>query len=127
MSGIKYLKVNELLILKRKFTKFKNIEGAYHFITASTEWKTHETYTHDCEALIFAMGASGSLGRTHYVNNKFISSDLCFILTPKDSNANKQIDMKFYYFYFNTFREDIVKKPLQEHQKLQLTYGIFQN
>ena len=73
------------------------------------------------------MGASGSLGRTHYVNNKFISSDLCFILTPKDSNANKQIDMKFYYFYFNTFREDIVKKPLQEHQKLQLTYGIFQN
>lgn len=67
--------------------------GKYTFITAAEEWKTHESYTHDCEALVFAMAASGSLGRTHYVNGKFISSDLCFILTPK---KELKLDLLFY-------------------------------
>lgn len=82
--------------------------GEYDFITASSEWKTHNEYTHECEALIFAAAASGSLGRTHYVNGKFISSDLCFIITPKDPD-NFPIDIKFYHLIFETFKEDIVK------------------
>jgi len=60
-----------------------NIEGDYDFITASEEWKTHESYDHDCEAIIYAVDASGSLGRSHYVNGKFIASNLCLILTPQ--------------------------------------------
>ena len=68
--------------------------GKYTFITAAENWKTHSDYTHDCEALIFAMAASGSLGRTHYVKGKFISSDLCFILTPKKA---LKLDLIFYY------------------------------
>ena len=100
--------------------------GQYDFVTASEDWKTHITYSHDCEALVFAMAASGSLGRTHYVNGKFISSDLCFILTPKDEYINK-INLKFYYYYFNTFRENIVKDTATGTSKLAINRKIFSN
>ena len=60
----------------------KSIEGEYNFLTAAQEWKSHNTFTHDTEALVCAAAASGSLGRTHYINEKFIASDLCFIVTP---------------------------------------------
>jgi type I restriction enzyme S subunit len=83
-------------------------EGKYNFITASAEWKTHKEYSYDCEALVFAAAASGSLGRTHYVNGKFIASDLCFIITPKDPKKFP-IDLKFYHIIFNEFKNDIVK------------------
>lgn len=56
------------------------------FITASSEWSKHDEYTHECEALIFAIQAAGSLGRTHYVNGKFIASNLCLVLTPKNKD-----------------------------------------
>ncbi len=86
----------------------KSTPGNYNFITASSEWKTHREYTHDCEALVFAAAASGSLGRTHYVNGKFISSDLCFIITPKD-NKDLPVDLKFYHLLFNSLRDEIVR------------------
>lgn len=82
--------------------------GKFNFITAAAEWKTHKEYSYDCEALVFAAAASGSLGRTHYVNGKFIASDLCFIIIPKDPN-NFPIDLKFYHIIFNEFKKDIVK------------------
>ena len=82
--------------------------GKFDFITASKDWKTHNEFTHECEALIFAAAASGSLGRTHYVNGKFITSDLCIILTPKDE-LKYPIDIKFYNIIFNTLKDDIVK------------------
>lgn len=86
----------------------KCIEGEFDFITASKEWKTHNDFSHNFEALIFAAMASGSLGRTHYVNGKFITSDLCYILTPKD-NDKFPIDLKFYHFVFNSLKDEIVK------------------
>jgi type I restriction enzyme S subunit len=84
-------------------------EGKYTFITAAEEWKTHNEYTHECEALIFAAAASGSLGRAHYVNNKFISSDLCFIMTPKQPDKYP-VNLQFYHFVFNALKNDIVAK-----------------
>ncbi len=96
--------------------------GKYTFITAAEEWKTHEIFTHDCEALIFAMAASGSLGRTHYVNGKFISSDLCFILTPK---KGLRLDLTFYYRLFNFLRADIVKKTATGTSKLAINQTNF--
>ena len=84
----------------------KCIEGEYDFITAAADWKTHNEYTHDCEALIFA-AASGSLGRTHYVNGKFISSDLCFILTPKEPEK-LPVNLRFYHIIFNLYKNEIV-------------------
>lgn len=86
----------------------KCVPGTFNFITASSEWKSHIEYTHDCEALVFAAAASGSLGRTHYVNGKFIASDLCFIVTPKN-NKKLPIDLKFYHLVFNELKDEIVR------------------
>ncbi len=86
----------------------KREEGDYAFITAADEWLTHSEYTHECEALIFVFGAGGSLGKVHYTNNrKFVVSDLCFILTPKNP---QEINLKFYYAYFNSHRKKIVQR-----------------
>lgn len=82
-----------------------NNNGKYDFITASSEWKKHDVYSHDCEAIILAAKAGGSLGRTHYVNGKFVASGLCYILTPK---KNKKILLKFYHQYFNFIKKDFV-------------------
>ena len=82
--------------------------GEFDFITAAAEWKTHNEFSHECEALIFAAAASGSLGRTHYVNGKFVSSDLCFIITPKDP-VKYPIDLNFYHLIFQAFKDEIVR------------------
>jgi type I restriction enzyme M protein len=93
---------------KGTLQSLKNIPGDYDFITASEDWKTHNEYSHECEAIIFAMGASVSLGRTHYVNGKFIASDLCFILTPNEEYRGK-LDLHYYNNYFVLMREEIIK------------------
>lgn len=78
--------------------------GEFDFITASSEWKKHSEYSHECEALVFAVSASGSLGRTHYVNGKFIASNLCIILFP---TGKYKVNMRFYRYYFETIKERI--------------------
>jgi type I restriction enzyme S subunit len=102
----------------------KCVPGDFDFITASSDWKTHNDYTHDCEALIFAAAASGSLGRTHYVNGKFVSSDLCFIITPKDQ-ANLPVDLKFYHILFNELKDEIVRNTKAGTSKEAIGLGSF--
>lgn len=102
----------------------KCVPGEYDFITASSDWKTHNDYTHDCEALVFAAAASGSLGRTHYVNGKFISSDLCFIITPKDQE-NLPVDLKFYHILFNELKDEIVRNTKAGTSKEAIGLGVF--
>lgn len=104
----------------------KCIPGEFDFITASSEWKSHNEYTHDCEALIFAAAASGSLGRTHYVNGKFISSDLCFIITPKDQKKYP-IDLKFYHLIFQTLKDEIVRNTKAGTSKEAIGLTVFGN
>ncbi len=113
-------------IEKGSLQSSKCTPGQYAFITAGEEWKTHIEYTHDCEALVFAMAASGSLGRTHYVNGKFIASDLCFILTPKKEYISK-VNLRFYSFYFITYRERIVKATATGTSKLAINRKSFSN
>ena len=55
--------------------------GEFDFITGAEEWKKHSEYSHDKEALVYVVSAGGSLGRSHYVNGKFIASNLCLIST----------------------------------------------
>lgn len=102
----------------------KNTPGEYNFITASSDWKTHNTYSHNTEALVFAMGASGSLGRTHYVNGKFIASDLCYVLVPREE-LKKLIDLDFYHIYFNLIRSKIVRATATGTSKLAINARKF--
>ncbi len=92
---------------KGQLQSSKCTAGDYNFITAAENWKSHKTFDHDCEALVFAAAASGSLGRTHHVNGKFIASDLCFILTPRDT-VKYPMNLEFYHFVFNSLRPIIV-------------------
>jgi len=102
----------------------KCVAGNYNFITASADWKTNSEYTHETEALVFAAAASGSLGRAHYVNGKFIASDLCFILSPKDP-INLPVNLLFYHIIFNELREDIVKNTKSGTSKEAISLGSF--
>ncbi|WP_298034321.1 N-6 DNA methylase [uncultured Desulfovibrio sp.] len=93
--------------------------GEFDFITASEEWKKHDEYTHDCESIVYAAKAGGSLGRTHYVNGKFIASNLCYILTSKN-NEKYPINMEFYNIYFSAIRETIVSNLADGTSKLTI-------
>ncbi|MFO7557542.1 MAG: restriction endonuclease subunit S [Desulfobacterales bacterium] len=104
----KFMPIGKLFNLEKgQLQSTKCTPGEYDFITAAEDWKTHNGYNHECEALIFAASASGSLGRTHYVDGKFISSDLCFILTPKNEEKYP-LNLAFYHFVFNSLRPVLV-------------------
>ena len=100
--------------------------GEYNFITASSDWKTHNSFDYECEALIVAVAASGSLGRVHYVNDKFISSDLCFVLKPKDS-SKFPVNLEFYYAIFKSLKEDLVKSTATGTAKKSINKTNFGN
>lgn len=123
----------ELIEIKRIFNiekgtlqSSKNSHGDYPFITASATWKSHKIYSHDAEAIIVAVAASGSLGRTHYVNGKFVASDLCFILTPKD-NETYPVDLRFYAQIFQFLRKELVSKTATGTSKLAINKSNFGN
>ncbi|WP_207719364.1 restriction endonuclease subunit S [Clostridium sp. cel8] len=123
----KFFKIGDIFNVEKGLVQSsKNVDGQFDFITASAEWKTHNEYSHDCEALVFAAGAAGSLGRTHYVNGKFIASDLCFVLTPKDNLIDK-VDLKFYFYYFKLNRDTIVKSIATGTSKLAINMKNFKN
>ena len=94
-------------------------DGEYNFITASEEWKKHDSYDQNCEAIIFAVAASGSLGRSHYVNGKFIASNLCLILTPK-KDSKYELDLRFYNCYFESIRKRLVSDLADGTSKLTI-------
>ena len=127
MSNLNLISIGTLFDLEKgSLQSSKCTEGEYTFITAAEEWKTHNEYSHECEALIFAAAASGSLGRTHYINDKFITSDLCFILTPKDSKKYP-INLKFYHFVFNSLKDEIVKNTKSGTSKESINQSNLRN
>lgn len=97
-----------------------NEDGDYDFITASNEWKKHDTFSHDTEAIIYAVAASGSLGRTHYVKNKFTASNLCLVMTPKKDSPYK-LNLEFYNWYFAAIRKRIVSDLADGTSKLTIS------
>ncbi len=100
--------------------------GEYEFITASDERKRHIEYTHDTEALIYAVGAGGSLGKSQYANGKFIASSLTTILTVKD-NPKYPINIKFYNYMLNSIRTQIVDDLASGTSKLTLNPNELKN
>lgn len=125
--------MSELLPIKKIFNfekgslqSTKCTPGAFTFVTAGTDWKTHNEFTHETEALILAVAASGSLGRCHYIKDKFIASDLCFILTPKDKKTYP-IDLEFYHQIFRSIKNDLVQKTATGTSKLSINRTNFGN
>ena len=102
------MKVSDLFAFEKGALASEDaIDGEYAFVTASKDYKTHVTYDHDCEAIVYAVAAGGSLGRAHYINGKFIASNLCLILTPKDPEKFP-VNLQFYAYYLNAIRRRLV-------------------
>ncbi len=99
-----------------------NESGDYDFITASEEWKKHDEYSFDTEGIVMAVGAGGSLGRTHYVKGKFIVSNLCILLLPKN-NTKYKIDLQFYNCFFASMRKQLVDDLADGTSKLTISYN----
>ena len=124
-NGHELVKISTLFrIEKGTLASESNIEGDYPFITASEEWKTHIEYSHDTEAIIYAVGAAGSLGRSHYIKGKFTASSLCLILTNKH-NSKYPIDMQFYNCYFASIKKKIVSDLAEGTSKLIISTEMF--
>jgi len=127
MSEWKKVKIGDIFsIEKGSLQSSKCTPGQYDFITAATDWKTHNSFDHECEAIVYAVAASGSLGRAHYVNGKFIASDLCFILTEKDKKQYP-INFLFYQIVFEMLRDEIVSKTKTGTSKESINRGNFSN
>ncbi len=125
-SSYEMVKVIELFdIEKGTLASESNIEGDYPFVTASEEWKTHTEYDHDTEAIVYAVSAAGSLGRSHYVNGKFIASNLCLILTPKH-DSKYPVSLEFYNCYFTAIRKQIVSDLADGTSKLTIGKDLFE-
>lgn len=127
MSEWKKVKIGDIFAIEKgSLQSSKNTSGKYDFITAASEWKTHNSYDHDCEAIVYAVAASGSLGRAHYVNGKFIASDLCFILTEKNKDVYP-VNFLFYQIIFEMLRDEIVSKTKTGTSKESINRGNFSN
>lgn len=124
-SNYKMVKVGTLFnVTKGTLASESNIEGDYPFITASEEWKTHTDYALDTEAIVYAVSAAGSLGRSHYINGKFIASNLCLVLTSKN-DPKYPIDLQFYNCYFASIRKQIVSDLAIGTSKLTIKPEMF--
>lgn len=102
-----------------------SIDGCYPFITAGEEWKTHNEYTLDTEAIVYAVGAAGSLGRSHYISGKFVASNLCLVLTSKN-DPKYPLNMMFYNYYFASIRKQIVSDLADGTSKLTISPAVFE-
>lgn len=119
-SNTKLMHVNELFKIEKGTLASDNSEdGEFDFITGAEEWKTHTEYKYEKEALVYVISAGGSLGRSHYVNGKFIASNLCIVLTPKNPKEYP-LNLKFYNTYFNKLRKKIVSDLADGTSKLTI-------
>ena len=66
------------------------------------------------------------MGRVHYVNGKFISSDLCFVLKPIDSDK-LPVNLEFYYSIFKSLKQDLVKSTATGTAKKSINKTNFGN
>ena len=99
-------------------------EGEFDFITGAEEWKKHSEYKYEKEAIVYVVSAGGSLGRSHYVNGKFIASNLCIVLTPKNKEIYP-INLQFYNTYLNNLRKKIVSDLADGTSKLTIGKTLF--
>ena len=126
-SNYEMVKISTLFnVTKGTLASESNIDGDYPFVTASEEWKTHTEYALDTEAIVYAVSAAGSLGRSHYVNGKFIASNLCLVITSKN-DPKYPIDLEFYNCYFASIRKQIVSDLADGASKLTISLDMFKD
>lgn len=82
-------------------------------------------YQLDGEALVYANDSEGSLGRCHYVNGKFMASNLCLVLQEKN-HKKYPLDLEYYSYYFMSIREQITSRLKDGTSKLTISKEKFE-
>ncbi len=100
-----------------------NPNGQYDFITGTDDWKKHDSYVKECEAIVYIINSDGSSGKAHYVNGKFTASNLSIVMTEKDHDKYP-LDMKVYAYYLNSLREQIVSDLEDGTSKLTINQNL---
>lgn len=101
-------------------------DGKFTFVTASDDWKKSDYADEKGPALVYATGASGSLGKSQYVEGEFVASNLCYVLKPRN-NEDKPINLKFYNWYFSAIRDQIFDDLADGTSKLTITRESLEN
>ena len=124
-ESIQMVKIGDLFDIEEGSLASEDSEdGTFDFITGSEVWKKHSLHTHDTEALVYVVAAAGSLGRCHYVNGKFVASNLCIILTPKVRSVYP-VNLRFYHTYLSRMRKTMAADLSDGTSKLTIDPDMF--
>ena len=117
----KIQKIEDLFeVQKGSIQSTKAIPGKYTFITASKDFKTHNNFTHDTSAVIYAVQSSGSLGRAHFYSGKFIASGLTLIITNK-KDISEDLNLKFLKYFLDANKKKIIKQNSRGSSKITIS------
>lgn len=120
--NLNYMPLGAIFSLTKGTVQSKKANpGEFTFVTASESLSTHTSYTHEGEAIVIAVGAGGSLGRTHHIDGKFVASDLCLILRQKSPDF--PVDYRFYNEFFRIERTKLVSRLAKGVSKPSISKG----
>lgn len=114
------------IVVEAKATNHAAAQEEVQYYMINNKIHKDTEYALDTEAIVYAVSASGSLGRSHYVNGKFIASNLCLVLTSKH-DPKYPIDLKFYNCYFASIRKQIVSDLADGTSKLTISPDMFKD
>lgn len=119
-NGHNMIKIKDLFTIEKGTLASTNAnpDGQYNFVTASSEWKKSDYYDQIGPALVYATKASGSLGKSQYIDGNFVASNLCNVLKPR---KKYEINLKFYNWYFSAIREQIIADLADGTSKLTIS------
>ena len=84
---IKWMSLRDICEIKRGTVKGRHrISGEYKFMTGRNKCKTHISYSHDCEAIVYSHSEDLSKCYISYVNGKFAARKRAWVITTKDNN-----------------------------------------
>ena len=122
------IKINDLFTLEKGSlaSSDESPDGKYTFVTASDEWKKSDYADQEGPALVYATGASGSLGKSQYVEGEFVASTLCYVMKPKDPKKHP-INLKFYNWYFSAIKDQVFADLADGTSKLTIGKDSLKN
>jgi len=113
--------IDDLFFVEKGSTQStKAIPGKYTFITASKTYKTHNSFSHDASAVIYAVQSSGSLGRAHFYSGKFTASGLTLVITNK-KNISNDLNVKFLKYFLDANKKKIIKQNSRGSSKITIS------
>lgn len=119
-----WTRVDDLFFIKKGETGIKNANpGIYPLVVTAEERLTHNTYEIDGEAILIPMVSStghghASLKRIHFQDGKFALGSILSALIPI---TPEYISAKFYFYFLNNFRNQLIVSRMGGAANVALT------